>query len=91
MYLNSEIKAEIFQKNSPQQKATDTGSPESQIALWSFRINHLTQHLKKNKKDKSTQRGLLKLVGKRRRMLAWLKKTDINRYRNLLKELGLRG
>lgn len=91
MYLNPEVKARIFEENSNAGKATDTGSVESQVALWTFRIKHLTEHLKQNKKDKSTQRGLLKLVGKRRRMLAYLKANDIERYRALIKQLGLRG
>ena len=91
MYLNAAVKARIFEENSPKGNATDTGSVESQVALWTFRIKHLTEHLKENRKDKSTQRGLLKLVGKRRRMLAYLKKTDIQRYRALIQQLGLRG
>jgi small subunit ribosomal protein S15 len=88
MYLTSEKKAEIFGKYG--KNNTDTGSPESQIALFSHRINHLTQHLKSNKKDYSTERALVMLVGKRRRLLDYLKDTDIERYRTILKELGLR-
>jgi small subunit ribosomal protein S15 len=90
MYLTPEKKAEIFQANSPKGLATDTGSVESQIALLTYRISSLTEHLKKNRKDKSTQFGLLKLVGHRRRMLAYLKKKDINGYRNLTDKLGIR-
>ena len=88
MYLTAESKKEIFGKYGKSNK--DTGSPESQIALFSNRINHLTEHLKENKKDFSTQRALLKLVGKRRRLLDYLKKTDIARYRAIIKALDLR-
>lgn len=91
MYINSEIKAELFAKHSPQQKPNDTGSAESQIALWTYRITNLTEHLKRHPKDKSTQRGLIRLVGKRRRMLKYLRNKDINRYRSIIKELGIRG
>lgn len=90
MYLYKELKEEIFEKYGNQHKATDTGSPESQIALWTYRIAHLTEHLKKNKKDASTQMGLQRLVGKRRRMLDYLKAKDIERYRAVIKELGIR-
>ena len=71
---------------------TDTGSPEAQIALFSYRIAHLTEHLKVNKKDHTTQRALKMLVGKRRRLLDYLIRTDINRYRAIIakKELGIR-
>ena len=69
---------------------TDTGSAESQIALFSYRIAHLTEHLKKNHKDHVTQRSLTILVGKRRRLLDYLYKRDINRYRAIIKALGLR-
>jgi small subunit ribosomal protein S15 len=70
--------------------ATDTGSAESQIALFTHRITHLTEHLKVNKKDFSTRLGLLKLVGKRRRLLDYLQHREINRYRAIIKELGIR-
>lgn len=90
MYLYKELKEEIFEKYSHGGKKTDTGSPESQVALYTYRIKHLTEHLKKNRKDKSTQRGLQKLVGKRRGLLDYLKKNDIERYRAIIKELGLR-
>lgn len=69
---------------------TDTGSPEVQIALITERVNHLTEHLKLHKKDHHTRRGLLKLVGQRRRLLDYLTKTDINSYRQLISDLGLR-
>jgi small subunit ribosomal protein S15 len=88
MYLTVEKKQEIF--NEYGKSATNTGSPESQIALFSFRINHLTEHLRANKKDFSTQLSLLKLVGKRRRLLDYLKERDIERYRETLKVLNLR-
>ena len=68
----------------------DTGSPEVQIALLSHRIAHLTEHLKQHKHDHHTRRGLLALVGRRRRLLKYLEKTDINRYRTLIERLGLR-
>jgi small subunit ribosomal protein S15 len=88
MYLTVERKKELFAQYG--KSATDTGSPESQIALYSERINHLTEHLKNNKKDFSTQMALLKLVGKRRRMLDYLKDIEIERYRNIIKNLNLR-
>jgi len=87
-YLPTEKKKEIFEKHGKEEK--NTGAPESQIALYSFRISHLTQHLKINKKDFSTQRALLKLVGKRRSLLDYLKDKDIKRYRDIVKELNLR-
>ncbi len=70
--------------------ATDTGSPEVQIALLTERINHLTEHLKFHKKDHHSRRGLLMLVGRRRRMLDYVKDTDIERYRTIIAKLGLR-
>jgi small subunit ribosomal protein S15 len=88
MYLTPEVKQEIFGKYG--KSTTDTGSPEAQIALFSFRIKHLTEHLKVNKKDYSTERALVMLVGKRRRLLDYLKKNDIMRYRAIIKELGIR-
>lgn len=90
MYLTSEIKHDLFTKHGFAKKKEDTGSAESQIALFSHRITHLTEHLKSNKKDYSTQQGLLKLVGKRRKLLKYLQKTDINRYRAVLADLNLR-
>lgn len=68
----------------------DTGSPEVQIALLTFRINSLTEHLKVNKKDHHSRRGLLKMVGRRRNLLAYLQKKDIERYRAIVAKLGLR-
>ena len=69
---------------------SDTGSPEVQIALLTDRINHLTEHLKVHKKDHHSRRGLLMLVGRRRRMLDYVRKNDVERYRNLIAKLGLR-
>ena len=88
MYLTGEKKKEIFKKHG--KEAVNTGGAESQIALFTFRIAHLTGHLKNNKKDYSTQRALLKLVGKRRSLLDYLKKRDIERYRAIIKALKLR-
>ena len=68
----------------------DTGSPEVQIALLTARINHLTEHLKTNKQDNHSRRGLFKMVGRRRNLLAYLQKTDIERYRAIVAKLGLR-
>ncbi len=88
MYLNSEKKKEIFAKHGGAD--TNTGSSEGQIALFTYRISHLTEHLKKNRKDYGTQRALQLLVGKRRSLLDYLKAKDIERYRAIVKELGLR-
>jgi small subunit ribosomal protein S15 len=88
MYLNAEKKQEIFGQYG--KSNTDTGSPEAQVALFSYRISHLTEHLKKNRKDYSTARALTKLVGKRRALLDYLKDRDIERYRAIVKALGLR-
>ena len=88
MYLTTEKKQEIFEKYG--KSNTDTGSPEAQIALFSYRISHLTEHLKVNRKDYSTERALTMLVGKRRALLNYLKDRDINRYRAIVKALGLR-
>ena len=90
MYLDSEKKKEIF--GTYGKSNTDTGSPEAQIALFTVRIAHLTEHLKANKKDYNTQRSLKMLVGKRRRLLDYLVRKDINRYRAIIakKELGIR-
>jgi len=88
MYLTKEVKAELFVKHG--KSAQDTGSAEGQIALFTFRINHLSQHLKSNHKDYATERSLVKLVGKRKRLLDYLKKKDINRYRAIIAELGIR-
>ncbi len=88
MYLTSEKKAEIFSKHG--KSATDTGSAEGQIALFTYRINHLSGHLKSNHKDFNTEKSLVKLVGKRKRLLDYLKNKDIERYRAIIAELGLR-
>ncbi|MDR3193672.1 MAG: 30S ribosomal protein S15 [Tannerella sp.] len=88
MYLDSTKKEEIFSKYG--KSKADTGSAESQIALFSYRINHLTEHLKVNKKDYNTERSLKMLVGKRRRLLDYLIKVNIERYRAIIKELGIR-
>jgi small subunit ribosomal protein S15 len=90
MYLTSEKKQEIFEAKGFEKKSSDTGSAESQIALFTFRIAHLTEHLKKHKHDFSTRMGLLKLVGKRRRLLNYLIKKDIERYRSIIAELNIR-
>lgn len=90
MYLSTEKKQELFENHGRLKSKTDTGSPESQISLFTFRINHLTDHLKTNKKDHSSRLGLLKLVGKRRRLLDYLTKIDIERYRAIVAELNLR-
>lgn len=88
MYLSPEKKQEIFKKHGKSE--ADTGSPEGQVALFTFRINHLTEHLKQNRKDFATEKALVDLVGKRRRILAYLKKKDIERYRAIIAELGIR-
>ena len=88
MYLTKEKKEEIFAQHGASTK--DTGSAEGQIALFSYRINHLTEHLKKNRKDHNTERSLIALVGKRRKLLNYLKKNDIERYRTIIERLGLR-
>ncbi|MCS6823373.1 MAG: 30S ribosomal protein S15 [Cytophagaceae bacterium] len=90
MYLTKEKKAEIFKKNSISKSEKDTGSAESQIALFTYRVNHLTEHIKENPKDFASRQGLLKLVGKRKRLLDYLQKTDIERYRAVLAEHNLR-
>ncbi|MBO6190268.1 MAG: 30S ribosomal protein S15 [Alloprevotella sp.] len=88
MYLDSAKKQEIF--GTYGKSNTDTGSAESQIALFSYRIAHLTEHVKANRKDHTTERALVMLVGKRRALLNYLKRRDITRYREIVKKLGLR-
>jgi small subunit ribosomal protein S15 len=88
MYLDQAKKAEIFGQFG--KDAKDTGSVESQVALFTYRIKHLTEHLKKNHKDYGTARSLTKMVGRRRKLLKYLYNKDINRYRELIKALGLR-
>ena len=86
--ISTEKKQEIMQAYA--RTEGDTGSPEVQVAVLTERINELTEHLKKNPKDHHSRRGLLKMVGHRRSLLAYLKKKDINRYRSLIERLGLR-
>jgi small subunit ribosomal protein S15 len=88
MHLTKEEKQEIFAKYG--KSNSDTGSPESQIALFTNRIAHLTEHLKVHKKDFSTEHALKKMVGRRRRLLDYLKAKDIEKYRNLINELNIR-
>jgi small subunit ribosomal protein S15 len=88
MYLTSEKKQELFAKHG--KSKTDTGSAEGQIALFTHRIEHLSNHLKNNHKDFNTERALVMLVGKRRSLLDYLMKKDILRYRAIVKELRLR-
>ena len=88
MYLTSEIKKDIFKKHGKSEK--DTGHSEGQIALFSHRIDHLTEHLKSNKKDFGTQKSLINLVANRRSLLDYLKANDIERYRAIVKKLDLR-
>ena len=88
MYLDAAKKQEIFGQYG--KSNTDTGSPEAQIALFSYRISHLTEHMKRNRKDHSTERALTTLVGKHRALLNYLKDRDIERYRAILKALNLR-
>ena len=88
MYLTAEKKKEIFAQYG--KNAADTGSTESQIALFTFRIQKLTQHVKENQKDLFTKRSLVNLVGKRRRLLDYVKANDIEKYRALIKQLGIR-
>ncbi len=86
--LDTERRKDVI--NNFQLHAVDTGSPEVQIALLSARIEYLTEHFKAHKKDHHSRRGLLKLVGKRRRLLDYLRKKDVERYRSVIQRLGLR-
>ena len=88
MYLSAEKKKEIFTEFGASE--ADTGSTEGQIALFTYRIKHLTEHMRGNKKDLVTERSLVRLVGKRRRLLDYLKRNDIERYREIIKKLNLR-
>jgi small subunit ribosomal protein S15 len=88
MYLTTETKKEIFKKHGKSE--ADTGSTEGQIALFTFRISHLTEHLRSNKKDFNTEKSLVNLVGKRKKLLNYLKANDIERYRAIIKELDIR-
>ena len=88
MYLTKKIKEEIFNEYGNSNK--DSGSVEGQIALFTQRINHLTNHLKENKKDYNTERSLIKMVGKRKSLLSYLKNKNIERYRSIIKKLSIR-
>jgi small subunit ribosomal protein S15 len=88
MYNSKEVKESIFKKHGKSEK--DTGSTEGQIALFTHRIEYLSDHLRQNRKDFNTERSLVRLVGKRRSLLDYLKSKDIARYRKIVKELGLR-
>ncbi len=88
MYLTKSIKESLFKENGKSEK--DSGSAEGQIALFTTRINHLTNHLKKNRKDFNTERSLVKMVGKRKNLLNYLKAKDIERYRSIIKKLSIR-
>ncbi len=88
-FKNSE-KSNLFKTFGLKKSEQDSGSSESQIALFTYRIKHLTEHLSVKKKDHAAKLGLLKLVGKRKRLLAYLKKEDLNRYREIIMNLGLR-
>lgn len=88
MYLSIEKKKEIFAKYGKSE--TDTGSTEGQIALFTYRIAHLSEHLKRNPKDFNTERSLVRLVGKRRALLDYLMKKDVLKYRELISEMKLR-
>ena len=88
MYLTTDTKKDFFKTYGKSE--FDTGSAEGQIALFTFRIKHLTEHMKENKKDLATERSLVRLVGKRRKLLDYLKTKDIERYRAVIKKLGIR-
>ena len=88
MALSKTTKTEVVAKYRTHE--SDTGSPEVQIAILSERINYLTEHFKTHEKDHHSRRGLMKIVGKRRRLLDYLKRTDVNRYRGVIESLGIR-
>ena len=88
MYLSKENKKNLFKKHGKSE--SDSGSAEGQIALFTARINHLTEHLKNNRKDFNTERSLVMMVGKRKSLLNYLKNKDITRYREIIKNLNLR-
>ncbi len=88
MSLTAETKKEVFKKHNP--KEADTGTAEGQIALFTAKIAEITEHLKANKKDVASQRSLVLIVGKRRRLLKYLNSKDIERYRAIIKKLNLR-
>ena len=88
MSVSQDKKSELIKKHAQSDK--DKGSTNIQVAVLSNRISNLTEHLKKNKKDQSTRRGLLKLVGRRKKLLSYLKDKSLNKYKDLIKSLGLR-
>ncbi len=88
--LSKDAKKKLFQEYSTQQREQDTGSPESQVALFTHRIQHLTEHLKLHPKDKASRLGLVKLVGKRKKQLGYLQAGNLQSYRSLIAKLGLR-
>jgi small subunit ribosomal protein S15 len=88
MYLTPETKTGFFKEFGTSE--ADTGSPEGQIALFTYRIKHLTEHMKRNKKDLVTERSLVRLVGKRRKLLDYLRRKEISRYREIIKKLEIR-
>ena len=87
-YLNKEKLGEIFQKYAG--SATNTGSTEGQVALFTYRIAHMSNHMKANQKDHDTRRSLIRIVGQRKALLKYLAKKDISKYRKLIAELGIR-
>ena len=89
-YFTSDAKAQLFAQYSPNKSTANTGSPESQIALFTTRIEHLTKHLKIHPKDHSTRLSLLRMVGKRRRLSQYIQRKDADRYEAIRKKLGLR-
>jgi|TARA_B100000700_G_scaffold118198_1_gene132933 small subunit ribosomal protein S15 len=90
MYLTKKNKEDLFKNHGRLKAKNDTGSAESQIALFTHRINHLTNHLRTNKNDHSSRMGLIKLVGKRRSLLNYLSSKHIDRYRSIISELKIR-
>ena len=88
MHISKQVKEDLFKKYG--KSKTNTGSTEGQIALFSKRINHLSDHLKNNNKDFNTERALVSMVGKRRNLLDYLKSKDIGKYRSIIKELKIR-
>jgi small subunit ribosomal protein S15 len=90
MKVTKEKKREIFKNYSPDKSEVDSGSPQSQVALFTYRINHLTEHLSDNKKDHSSRLSLIKMVGKRKKMLKYLKSNDLEAYGTIISSLSLR-
>ncbi len=91
MYLNKDIKKKIFETYSPNNDPKNTGATESQIALLTFRIKRLTDHLRENKHDYATKKAMMSMIGRRKKLLKYLKRKDLNSYRELIKKLGIRG